>query len=81
MAIKEQYKNLSVVIKDLKKLFFQFDIPNWIILDNLQFNPYAFKVCCSANDIKSSIFLLLSLNNFEIKSVQNVFLWFVLYSF
>lgn len=36
---------MGIVIKELKKLFFQFSIWFEILLDNVLFNVYKFKAC------------------------------------
>jgi len=47
-AIKAQSKNVSTVIRELKKLFSQLGIPNEIISDNVPFNSHDFKTFCSS---------------------------------
>lgn len=52
--IKVNFKNAGIVIKELKKLFSRYGIPNEIISDNVPFNSLEFKTFCLDNDIKCS---------------------------
>jgi len=52
--IKVNSKNAGIVIKELKKLFSRYGIPNEIISDNVPFNSLEFKTFCLDNDIKCS---------------------------
>ncbi|KAF0748042.1 Uncharacterized protein FWK35_00018443, partial [Aphis craccivora] len=52
--IKVNSKKAGTVIKELKKLFSRYGIPNEIISDNVPSNALEFKTFCLDNDIKCS---------------------------